>query len=65
MTIAVRIANMEKAEDATKELFVETLRPDGSVQSFQTLKGQQFEMFYVHSNNGLRITERFADKAKR
>ncbi len=65
MTIAVRITNLEPFDDETKELFVETLRPDGSVLYVQTLRGQQTETLHVHPNQSFRFSERFTDKLKR
>lgn len=63
MTIAVKIQNLESPDDKTKELIVETLRPDGTTFGFQTIHGGQEVVCHVHSAQGLKITERFVDRA--
>lgn len=64
MTIAVRISNLESRDDESKELYVEMLARDETLVASMRLQGGQVELFYVHPNQSLRLSERFIDKLK-
>jgi hypothetical protein len=62
MTISVTITNEESAQDATKELLLEFVRPDKTPFQQQTLRGGQSVTVYVHTHAHLLVSERFTDK---
>lgn len=64
MTIRVKIENMESSDDQTKELVIQTLREDDSVQSTQALKGGCSTEIAVYSHNHFKILERFTDNVE-
>ena len=64
MTITVEIKNTESPEDRSKELIVEVCRlHDWSPQTKQTLKGEQKCTVSVWPEQGIRLSERWSDKA--
>lgn len=64
MTIAVLLKNLEPADDMSKEVIVEWLRPDGSVFQFNSLKGGAELTVHLHASQTIKLSERFVDRAK-
>lgn len=65
MTIAVKIENQEAMGDATKDLLIEIVREDNSVQSTEIVPAGGARVVHVHKYQHVRIGERFTDRGPR